>query len=254
MGATSVLQSTAAAPARFHFRMASLFLLVAFAGFTPTYWLPVATARFHQPPIVHIHGLLLFGWTLLYFVQTWLVAAGRVARHRGWGMFGIALFTAMICSIVVTKITLLRLADARGWGEAERHFSAVAFCSLVPMIALFVGALRNIGRPEVHRRLMFLLMCLLMIPALARVFLVLLAPPGAVGAGPPPVSVLIPPTLVATLFIAAGALYDWRTRASVHPVFTRVAPAVILWTLAIVPFSSTAAWMSIARAFESLAG
>ncbi len=254
MDAASVLQRNDTRTARFHFWMAALFLLIAFGGFTPTYWVPVATARFHQPPIVHIHGVLLFAWTLLYFAQTWLIAAGRLARHRGWGMAGIALFTAMVCSILVTKITNLHLAEAAGMGDAERRFSAVALCSLVPMVALFTAAIRNVGRPEVHKRWMYLLMCFLMVPALARVFLVALAPPGAAAGGPPPVAVIIPPTLVAALLAAVGALYDWRTRGRVHPVYAWGAPAVVLWTLAIVPFSSTSTWMRIARAIEALAG
>ena len=36
--------------------MACVCALVAFAGFTPTYWAPVATGRFTGPSILHLHA------------------------------------------------------------------------------------------------------------------------------------------------------------------------------------------------------
>jgi hypothetical protein len=62
---------------KFYVWMAGVFLLVAFGGFTPTYWAKIASGSFHAEPIIHIHGILLFSWTGFYFLQTWLVAAGR---------------------------------------------------------------------------------------------------------------------------------------------------------------------------------
>ena len=81
---------------RFHFWMAALFLLIAFGGFTPTYWAPVAEGKFHSPPIVHINGFMLFSWVLLYFIQTELVAAGRKPTHSAWGLAGISMFSVMV--------------------------------------------------------------------------------------------------------------------------------------------------------------
>ena len=45
-------------PKHFCIWMAGLCMIVAFAGFTPSYWAPVATGSFSGPPIFHIHGLL----------------------------------------------------------------------------------------------------------------------------------------------------------------------------------------------------
>src|SRR5689334_6345577 len=75
---------------RFHLRLACVFVLVAFGGFTPSYWSRVAAGTFAGAPIYHIHGLLLFGWTCLYLAQTALVASGRTLRHRALGLVGIA--------------------------------------------------------------------------------------------------------------------------------------------------------------------
>src|SRR5260370_42227315 len=85
----------------FYVWMAGAFLLVAFGGFTPTYWAKVATGTFHAEPIIHIHGMLLFAWTCFFFVQTALVASGRTLDHRAWGLAGIFLFRLMVCAILV---------------------------------------------------------------------------------------------------------------------------------------------------------
>ncbi len=85
----------------FYVWMAGAFLLIAFGGFTPTYWAKVAAGTFHAEPIIHIHGILLFTWTCFFFVQTALVASGRILDHRAWGLAGISLFSIMMCSILV---------------------------------------------------------------------------------------------------------------------------------------------------------
>jgi hypothetical protein len=239
---------------RFHLRMAVVFVLIAFGGFTPSYWAPVFSGTFHMPPIAHIHGILLFSWALFYLAQTAWVAAGRTPVHRAWGMAGISLFSVMLCSIVVLKITMIRLDDARGLGDAARRFSAVGLCALPLMIVLFALAIANVRRPEIHKRLMYVLMAGLTVPAMARVFLAFFAPPGAASAGPPPAFVSIPPTVVAVLLIVVAMVHDWRTRGRPHPVYVYGAAAVMLSNLLSVYIAGTAAWMSTARFLESLGG
>ena len=110
---------------RFYLWTAAVFVLIAFGGFTPSYWARVLTGTFQAPPILHVHGILLFSWTLFYFLQTWFAASGRIASHRAWGLFGISLFSVLVCSIIATKITLLNLDEAHGMGAASRRFPAV---------------------------------------------------------------------------------------------------------------------------------
>jgi len=237
---------------RFYFRMAIVFVVIAFLGFTPTYWARLASGTFSGPPIVHVHGALLFSWTLLYLAQTSLIASGNVRRHQAVGLIGIALFSVMCCSIIATRLILLHGEIQQGYGEAARRFSAVALCSLPLVAGFFIAAIANVRRPEIHRRLMYLLMVGLMIPAIARVFLVLLQPAGA--SGPPAIFVVIPPTLTAALLIIPAVIRDRRQLGRVHPVFVYGSLVLVLWTLAIVPFSSTPAWLAIIRALEHLSG
>ncbi|HLY53260.1 MAG TPA: hypothetical protein VKQ31_09650 [Steroidobacteraceae bacterium] len=239
---------------RFYLYMAIVFVLVAFGGFTPTYWSRIAAGTFHAPPIVHIHGAVLFGWTLFYLIQAAWIAAGRTPTHRAWGLAGISLFTLLVCSILVTRVTLMHYEQLAGFGDASLHFSAIAFCSVPLLIGLFVLAIANIQRPEYHKRYLYVLMCGFMIPAVARVFLTLLAPPNAAAAGPPPTFVLIAPTLVAAVLVAIGWVHDKRSCGRLHPVSVGAGTVLIAWTLLIVPISGTGVWLSIARALRALGG
>lgn len=236
----------------FYVWMAGVFVLVAFGGFTPTFWARLAAGTFHAPPIVYIHGALLFTWTCFFFAQTALVDSGRTFNHRSWGLAGIALFSVLLCSILVTEVTVLARSQAAGFGEAERRFSAVTLLAWPLMATLFALAIINIKKPEVHKRFMMVLMIAMMTPAIARVFLTLFAPPGA--AGPPPPFVSVPPSLVADLLLLVAIIRDWRTCGRPHPVYVFGGLALVAQQALVVPISGTAAWMSVAHAFQNLAG
>jgi hypothetical protein len=239
---------------RFYLWMAIAYLIVAFGGFIPTYWAKVATGTFHAPPVLHIHGMLLFSWVCFYFFQTYLVASGRTASHRNWGLVGISLYSFVVCSVLVGQMAVIKSAEAAGFGDAARRFSAVALCALPVMIAFFIAALMNTRRPEVHKRWMVLLMSGMMTPAIARLFLTFLAPPGAADAGPPPPFVSIPPALLADVFIIVAVVRDWRTFGKPHLVYVGGGLILLVQQLLTVPLAGTQAWMSIATSFERLAG
>jgi hypothetical protein len=233
--------------------MAGIFVVVAFGGFTPTFWAKVAAGTFNAPPIIYIHGALLFTWTCFFLAQTALVAARRTLDHRAWGLAGIALFTALMCSILVTEATVLQHAEVAGYGAAARRFGAVTLLAWPLMALLFTLAIVNIKKSEVHKRFMMLLMIGMMTPAIARVFLTLFAPAGA-DAGAPPAFVSVPPALVADLLLVATVVRDWRTLGKPHPVYVYGGLALLVQQVLVVPISYTAAWMRVAQAFQNLAG
>lgn len=236
----------------FYVWMVGAFVLVAFGGFTPSYWAKVAAGTFHGAPIFHIHGILLFTWTCFYFVQTALVAAGRTPDHRAWGLAGIALFSVLMCSVIVGELTVIKRDAALGMGDAARRFAAVTLCAWPLLAGIFTMAIVNVRRSQLHKRFMMLLMVALMTPALARVFIALFAPPGNVG--PPAPFVSIPPALVADMFLVVAMLRDWRTLGRPHPVYVYGGLVLVAQQVLTVPLAGTAAWMTVARAFERLAG
>ena len=234
----------------FYVWMAGGFLLVAFGGFVPTYWAKVAAGTFRGEPIIHLHGALLFTWTCFYFVQTLLVAKGRTLDHRAWGLAGISLFTAMMCSILVGQEVVLARNQALGFGDAALRFSAVTLTAWPLLAAFFILAIVTIRSPESHKRFMTLLMIGIMTPAIARVFRTLFAPDAI---GPPPPFAATPPSLLADLFLVIAIVRDWRMLGRPHPTYVYGGMALVAQQLLTAPIAATAVWMDFAKAFASLA-
>jgi len=233
--------------------LAALFVVIAFGGFIPTYYAPLAAGTFQGPRLLHLHALLISAWVLLYLGQTLLVAQRRMLDHRAWGMAGIALLSAICCTVVISAITSIKLAEAKGVGDAARAFSIVSLTGVVLISGLVWAAIANVARPDVHKRLMTLSFVPLLEAPMARPFAVLLAPPEAIGL-PPPVFVTVLPSLVIDLIIVALVTYDLRTRGKVHPATLWGGLSIVLVQVGCIPLSGTPAWMAIARAIESLAG
>ena len=95
-------------------------VLIAFGGFIPTYWAKLATGTFKGAPILHIHGMLFFLWTLFFLAQTTFVATGRTSKHRNWGLAGISLATAMGITVVLAAINSIKMAETIGMGDEAR--------------------------------------------------------------------------------------------------------------------------------------
>lgn len=255
MLSASCFRSRPAAPRGtrwFYVWMAGSCVLIAFGGFVPTYWSRLAAGTFGGAPILHIHGALFFAWTLFFLLQTTFVALGRTLDHRAWGLAGIALATAMACSILLAAINSMRVADAIGMAEQARLFSYVSLSGLLLFSGLFAAAIANVRRSDVHKRQMLLAMIPLMHAAMVRVCMTLFAPADA--EGPPPVFVSVPPGLFVDLLIVAGMLYDWRTRGRPHPAYLVGGALLLANQVLAVPLSATPTWMSIARAVQSLSG
>src|SRR5215213_2718166 len=90
--------ATSAGSQHFYVRMAAACVAVAFVGFAPTYWIPIARGTLDVAPITHVHAVFFYGWTLLFLRQTWLAANGEVRRHQALGVAGVALATG-ICFV-----------------------------------------------------------------------------------------------------------------------------------------------------------
>jgi hypothetical protein len=245
-------RATASAPAQyFYFSMALACMAVAFLGFAPTYWLPLAHREFSAPPVVHFHGILFFTWTVYFVFQTWLAASGQTSRHRSLGMIGVSLATAMTISAFLASVTVMKQSAAVGQTDAGVAFSIVPLSGILFFAVVFVLAIAANRRPEVHKRLMLLAGISILDAAVARWFLTFLAPPGPVG--PPPVPVTIPPAFVAYLLLVAAIVFDWRTRGRPHPVYVYGGLALIAVKLLNWPISETAAWHAFAGGILAMA-
>ena len=235
----------------FYFYMALSCMAVAFLGFAPTYWLPVARGSFPSMPVIHFHGLLFFAWSLYFVFQTWLAASGRIARHRTNGLIGVSLATAMTIFGFLAAVNAMKRSAAIGQASEGIAFAIVPLSGILFFAVVVILAISATRRPEIHKRLMLLAGISILDAAVARWFLTFLAPPGPLG--PPPVPVTIPPAFVAYLLLVAAMIFDWRTRGRPHPVYVYGGIALVAVKLLNWPISTTAAWHSFAGGILALA-
>jgi hypothetical protein len=235
----------------FYFYMALACIAVAFLGFAPTYWLPMASGKVPPMPVVHFHGMLFFAWTLYFAFQSWLAASGQVARHRTIGLIGVSLATAMTIFGFLVAVNAMKRSAALGLTDEGIAFAIVPLSGILFFAVAFTLAVANVRRPEIHKRLMLLAGISLLDAAVARWFLTFLAPPGPLG--PPPVPVTIAPALVAYLLLVAAIVFDWRTRGRPHPVYVYGGIALVAVKLLNWPISTTPLWHSFAGGILALA-
>ena len=244
--------------------MAGIFAVIAFAGFTRSYLLPVVMNRFEGPALVHLHGILLFGWMVLFVWQSGLVRHRRMEAHRAWGMAGISLATGVVFTAIALVVRGLDAAYTAGNFDRVR-LPAIAPLSQIALFAVFVAAaLASVRRPETHRRLMLLATVNLLPPAVARLFgLVLglvLAPPAAGRRSIANVtdvnlafSVTLAAAVVVDLLIVVAIVRDWRTRGRPHVAYVIGLASMLLVQLLRKPFAYTSLWHGITDGLLALA-
>jgi hypothetical protein len=264
--ADAVMGARAKAPARpqFYFWISCACLAVALIGFMPTYFAPMAQGKFDAPPIIHIHGVILFSWVAFFVFQSWLAAKGKVADHRAWGLVGVSILTAMVFIVVQVVSMRIRQASAPGMpAEVTRSvlaFAWVSISSIALVIPAFILAMVYLKRPEVHKRLLLLLTVSLLGAPIARWFLTFAAPPptpglpAAFAMAAPPATVAVLPALLGDILLLIAMTYDWRTRGRPHPVYLIGGAILVLQQLTQQQVADLPAWQGVAVWIGKMAG
>ena len=241
-----------ASPARyFYFNMALACAAVAFLGFAPTFFLPLAKGKFSASPSVYVHGIVFFAWSLYFVFQAWLPVSGQTARHRSVGIIGVSLATAMTIFGFLAGVTSMQRSAAIGQTDAGIAFSIVPWSGILFFAVVFATGVAMVRRPETHKRLMLLAGISILDAAVARWFLTFLAPAGP--PGPPPVAVTIMPAFVAYLLLVVAVVYDWRTRGRPHAVYVIGGIALVAVKVLNLPISETHAWHTFAGGILAMA-
>lgn len=223
---------------RFFLAVAILFTLTVLIGFGPTYYLkPV----FASPPIpralVHVHGLVMSAWVILFVAQVYFIRSTRIKVHQRMGIVGIALGVAIIISGFLTAIAAAKYgSNSTPPGVKPIEFLIVPFGDVLVFAALFGAAVYYRRNSANHKRLMLLTVLNFLPPAIARF-------PFGLTESYGPLWFFGVPDLLAIVFVVADT---WRNR-KLNKVF--LAGAVFLiashWLrLALAP---TELWLGFAR-------
>jgi hypothetical protein len=218
---------------------AAIFVIVlSIIGFGPSI---IDQSRRNAPStlLVMAHGIAVGGWLLLFLTQAILVATGRTAIHRRFGIVGPGLALLMI---VLGYVVLIHFGR-RGYdvsGDVIRALSRTGSRRFNPAVILFpLGELLSFGvlvgaglwyrhRADVHKRLMLLAM----VPILGEPILHLVGHvagrwPSLRGKGTP---ISVAATLV---LLSASAMYDRLSRRHIHPVSLWVPILLFVWQIAL---------------------
>jgi len=100
---------------RLYILAAILIPLIVLAGFARTYYLKPFFATPDLPGrIVHLHGIIMTSWVILFIVQVALVETRRTRVHRRLGIFG----GVLAALVVIVGILTALYAAARGHSPA----------------------------------------------------------------------------------------------------------------------------------------
>lgn len=223
--------------------MAGYCALLAFAGFSQTYFIPIAQGQLEDlSPVVHIHGFLFFCWMILFVVQSSLIRVGQKALHRNLGMAAISLATAM----VIFGLTVNLLANERRIeiGNLDQAYSLGlgSWMAIIAFATMFSAAIANTRKPERHKRLMLFATAMLLQPAVGRIFRPFISEWGSF-LGVPTVFWVAWCTVNAIL--VACLVYDYRTAGRFHPVTLVCGAVLIARELLPGALSGTTAWRAI---------
>jgi len=159
--------------------VAALVPVIVLIGFARTYYLK---GFFGNPPLpgllVHLHGLVMTTWVVLFVTQVSLVATGRTRTHQRLGILGAVLAVLLFIVGILTGIA----GAARGAspGPPALQFLVIPLGDML-VFAILVGTALYFRRSrlDVHKRLMLLAAVNLLAPAIARIPLHFIATGGA---------------------------------------------------------------------------
>src|SRR5579863_1623962 len=215
-------------------------VLIAFLGFIPTFWTPLAAGQFKANPVVFFHGIGFFAWTLFALVQSSLIPAGRTPLHREVGLFGVSLATALTLFALLAALNSLKHGVAAGQEADAEAFLIVPLWTIIAFAVFVTLAIANIRRPEAHKRLMLLATITVLGAPVARPLIVWVYkfPPTA----QLPVWLGVTGSIVGYGLIGFAMAWDWRRRGRPHPVYVWGLAALVAIPLLAMPVSRTAAW------------
>jgi hypothetical protein len=178
--------------------------VIALIGFSRTYYL---RAWFDVPPLtvrLHLHGLVLTLWLVLFLVQSTLISLSRRRLHRRLGFAGVGLAVAVIVTTYIAAIEAAHLDGSRGGiTAADRLYSAVVLLVLFGAFVALGTLFRK--RPDIHKPAMLLATITIVGPAATRAVVLLL------GRG-----IRDPHVIVMSVLLLVALASDWRSRGRPH--------------------------------------
>jgi hypothetical protein len=221
--------------------LAAIFIpLIVLAGFARTYYLkPFFTTPDIPGRIVHLHGIIMTSWVILFIVQVALVETRRTRVHRRLGIFGGVL--AALVVIVGILTALYAAARAASPGPPALAFLIIPIGDMLIFSVLIGLALYYRRKLDIHKRLMLLAAINLLTPAIARIPLDFITNNG-------PLAFFG----LTDLCLLACVAFDTIKHRRLHPAFLWGGIFLIAMQPLRLLLAGTNAWMNVAAALVRL--
>jgi hypothetical protein len=149
----------------FFFYMALALFAVTVGGFLR--FLAIGHSNFGEPWWVHLHGVSMMGWLVLYTTQNGLVARGNLQLHRTLGVLTAAwsLWVLVMGAMVLTYNIETHRTPPFFTGE---YVIAIDGCAAIAFAALTWAGVAMRSRSDWHKRLILSGTILIIAPGLGR--------------------------------------------------------------------------------------
>ncbi|HTW31926.1 MAG TPA: hypothetical protein VMD76_09620 [Candidatus Sulfotelmatobacter sp.] len=145
----------------FYFAMSLLFAVIVVTGFRITINQNLFHPAIPRPWLLWVHASAFASWIAFYIFQASLVRTHHVKIHRTLGWVGAGLGTLMVPLGCITAVVMTRF-DTVQLHQSDPAFLSVPFFDMIAFGTLFGLAIYWRGKPELHKRLLFIATCCLL--------------------------------------------------------------------------------------------
>lgn len=231
------MATSAASRSTFFLCMAYAFLVIAVVGFSTTFFVPLAKGAFRAPPVIYVHGALLFGWLLFFIAQATLIRKRRFLTHRQLGIAGVVLSVGIVISGVLVGLHATRRDLAAGGDDFVLGQFVNILIEMFLFGALVAAAIAFRRQGESHKRLLLLATISALAPAWLRLRHLF---PGV----PEP---FVTFSLLADSLLLVAIARDWISLKRVHPVYIWVGGTMVLVHVVELVAITSAPWLRLSR-------
>lgn len=221
---------------RIYVPVAIFTLAVAFVGFWATYYGRIFSGTVTTAPVIQVHAAIFVGWLLLVITQAALAARGRMDLHMKLGNYVMAYGVCVVLIGVIATFAAFEIHFLAGNVKKARSQLFIGLTDILTFVPFLAAAWFYRRRPEVHKRLIIVATCTLLIAPVHRMSWFL-------GGPPPPV---VPVLLIWMAPIYVGMIYDLITRRIVHPVYLIGLVAIVYMKFWRIPMFKSGTWNAFA--------
>ena len=238
----AIARDVARGRSRFFAAMAVLIVVIVFVGFLPTFYL---RGTFNPDKslsiLLHVHGLALSAWIVLFLVQTLLIVNGSPGLHRrlGWVMAGLAAcIVTLMAAAIVEQLRRVPPEPPPPIALALSVFDIIVFSTLVS------SAIYLRKRADWHKRLLLSATILLLGAPMVRIVVMF----GVHDI----LKIMIFWPLMTDLVFVPCLIYDFLTRRRVHPAYYVGVGLIMMDQIAQPTVLALPAWTHLANALQRL--